>query len=151
MRVSITWEAVSRCDSCPEQATYLLKTGQIASALNKSNTARRYANQLLALEPDNADAIMLIGDAIASASNSCNDGALGKRSVYWVAHDYYSRAKKMNPELAEKADKRMGKVSKQYPTIDEVFSLGLQAGGTFTVKDIAGCPCSGESTIIRVR
>ena len=144
-------EAVSRCDSCPEQATYLLKTGQIASALNKSNTARRYANQLLALEPDNADAIMLIGDAIASASNSCNDGALGKRSVYWVAHDYYSRAKKMNPELAEKADKRMGKVSKQYPTIDEVFSLGLQAGGTFTVKDVAGCPCSGESTIIRVR
>jgi hypothetical protein len=57
----------------------------------------------------------------------------------------------MNPELAEKADKRMGKVSKQYPTIDEVFSLGLQAGGTFTVKDVAGCPCSGESTIIRVR
>ena len=144
-------EAVSLCDSCPEQATYLLKTGQIASALKKSNTARRYANQLLALEPENADAIMLIGDAIASASNSCNDGALGKRSVYWVAHDYYNRAKRMNPELSEKADKRMSKVSKQYPTIDEVFSLGLQAGGTFTVKDVAGCPCSGESTIIRVR
>ena len=144
-------EAVSRCDSCANQVTYLLKTGQIASALKKSSTARRYANQVLALEPNNADAIMLMGDAIASASSSCNDGALGKRAVYWVAHDYYARAKRMNPELAEKADKRMSKMSKQYPTIDEVFALGLQAGGNFTVKNVAGCPCSGESTIIRVR
>ena len=120
-------------------------------ALKKSSTARRYANQVLALEPNNADAIMLIGDAIASASSSCNDGALGKRAVYWVAHDYYSRAKRMNSELAEKAGKRMSKMSKQYPTIDEVFALGLQAGGNFTVKNVAGCPCSGESTIIRVR
>lgn len=144
-------EAVSLCDSCPEQITYLLKTGQIASALKKSSTARRYANQILALEPNNADAVMLIGDAVASASRACNDGALGKRAVYWVAHDYYSRAKKMNPELAEKAGKRMSKMSKQYPTIDEVFELGLQAGGTFTVKSVSGCPCSGESTIIRVR
>ena len=119
--------------------------------MKKSSTARRYANQVLALEPNNADAIMLIGDAIASASSSCNDGALGKRAVYWVAHDYYSRAKRMSPELAEKAEDRMSKMSKQYPTIDEVFALGLQAGGNFTVKNVAGCPCSGESTIIRVR
>jgi tetratricopeptide (TPR) repeat protein len=144
-------EAVSRCDSCPNQMAYLLKTGQIASALKRSSTAKRYANQVIALDPSNADAYMLIGDAIAGATSSCNDGALGKRAVYWVAHDYYSRAKRMNPELAEKANARMSKMSKQFPTIDEVFSLGLQAGGTFTVKDVAGCPCSGESTIIRVR
>ena len=144
-------EAVSRCDSCPNQMAYLLKTGQIASALKRSSTAKRYANQVIAIDPSNADAYMLIGDAIAGASSSCNDGALGKRAVYWVAHDYYSRAKRMNPELAEKANARMSKMSKQFPTIDEVFSLGLQAGGTFTVKDVAGCPCSGESTIIRVR
>ena len=54
-------------------------------------------------------------------------------------------------EVAEKAEDRMSKMSKQYPTIDEVFALGLQAGGNFTVKNVAGCPCSGESTIIRVR
>ena len=144
-------EAVSRCDSCPEQLSYLLKTGQIASALKRSSTAKRYARQVLAIDPDNADAYMLIGDAVAGASNACNDGALGKRAVYWVAHDYYSRAKRMDPELVEKANSRMSKMSSQFPTIDEVFTLGLQAGTSFTVKQVAGCPCSGETTNIRVR
>jgi len=144
-------EAVSMCDSCSEQLYYLKKTGQIASALKKANTAKRYARQILAIDPNIADAYMLIGDAIAGSSSSCDDGALGKRAVYWVAHDYYERAKKMDSELAEKAQTRMDKMSKQYPTIDEVFSLGLQAGQSFTVKSISGCPCSGESTTIRVR
>ena len=144
-------EAVSLCDSCPKQMAYLLKTGQIASALKRSSTAKRYANQVIAIDPNNADAYMLIGDAIAGATSSCNDGALGKRAVYWVAHDYYSRAKRMNPELAEKANARMSKMSKQFPTIDEVFTLGLQAGTSFTVKQVSGCPCSGMTTNIRVR
>ena len=144
-------EAVSRCDSCPNQMAYLLKTGQIASALKRSGTAKRYANQVIAIDPSNADAYMLIGDAIAGATSSCNDGALGKRAVYWVAHDYYARAKRMNPELEEKANARMSKMSKQFPTIEEVFTLGLQAGTSFTVKQVSGCPCSGMTTNIRVR
>jgi len=144
-------EAVSRCDSCPNQMSYLLKTGQIASALKRSSTAKRYANQVIAIDPSNADAYMLIGDAIAGAPSACNDGALGNRAVYWVAHDYYSRAKRMNPELAEKANTRMSKMSKQFPTIEEIFTLGLQAGTSFTVKQVSGCPCSGMTTNIRVR
>ena len=144
-------EAVSSCDSCPQQLTYLLKTGQIASALKRSSTAKRYARQVLAIDPDNADAYMLIGDAIAGASSACNDGALGKRAVYWVAHDYYSRAKRMDPELGEKANSRMREMSNRFPTIDEVFTLGLEAGTSFTVKQVEGCPCSGETTNIRVR
>ena len=144
-------EAVMSCDSCSDQLTYLLKTGQIASALKRSNTARRYARQVLAIDSNNADAYLLIGDAIAGASNACDDGALGKRSVYWLAHDYYARAKRMDPELATIASKKMSNMEKQFPTIDEVFSLGLQAGSNFTVKESGSCPCSGESTVIRVR
>jgi tetratricopeptide (TPR) repeat protein len=144
-------EAVSRCDSCPNQMDYLLKTGQIASALKRSSTAKRYANQVIAIDPSNADAYILLGDAIAGASSDCNDGALGIRAVYWVAHDYYDRAKRMNPELEEKANARMSKMSNQFPTIEEVFTLGLQAGTSFTVKEVSGCPCSGMITNIRVR
>lgn len=144
-------EAVASCDSCSEQTTYLLKAGQIASALKKSNTARRYARQVLALDPQNADAYMLIGDAIAGASSACDDGAIGKRAVYWLAHDYYARAKGMDSELAETANKKMRNMEKQFPTIDEIFALGLSAGSKFTVKESGSCPCSGETTTIRVR
>tara|TARA_B100000427_G_C15495860_1_gene589788 strand:- start:7 stop:1401 length:1395 start_codon:yes stop_codon:yes gene_type:complete len=144
-------EAVMNCDSCTEQLTYLLKTGQIASALNRPNTAKRYARQVLAIDPGNADAYMLIGDAIAGSPKACDDGALGTRAIYWVAHDYYSKAKRLNPDLSKTAETKMRNMEKQFPTIDDVFTLGLSAGASFTVKASGSCPCSGETTTIRVR
>ena len=70
-------EAVMNCDSCSEQLTYLLKAGQIASALKRPSTAKRYARQVLAINNANAEAYMLIGDAIAGSSSACDDGAIG--------------------------------------------------------------------------
>ncbi len=144
-------DAVNRCGECSDKVTYLLKTGQIASAMGRTGTAKSYARQVLEVDPENADAYMLIGDAIAGSSSSCDDGALGARSVFWVASDYYARAKRMNAELAELADKKMSNMAKQFPTVDDIFTFGKQAGGSFTVPNKPGCPCAGESTTIRVR
>ena len=71
--------------------------------------------------------------------------------MYWVASDYYARAKRLNEELAEKAGKKMANMAKQFPTVDDIFTYGKQAGGSFTVPSKPGCPCSGETTTIRVR
>jgi tetratricopeptide (TPR) repeat protein len=144
-------DAVNRCEDCSEKLTYLLKTGQIASAMGRTSTARNYARQVLEIDAENADAYMLIGDAIAGSSSACDDGALGGRSVFWVASDYYARAKRMNAELAELADKKMANMAKQFPTVDDIFTYGKQAGGSFTVPNKGGCPCAGETTTIRVR
>ena len=144
-------DAVNRCEDCSEKLTYLLKTGQIASAMGRTSTARNYARQVLEIDADNADAYMLIGDAIAGSSSACDDGALGGRSVFWVASDFYARAKRMNAELAELADKKMANMAKQFPTVDDIFTYGKQAGGSFTVPNKGGCPCAGETTTIRVR
>ena len=144
-------DAVNRCGDCTEKVTYMLKTGQIASAMGRTSTARNYARQVLDIDAENADAYMLIGDAIAGSSKACNDGALGGRSVYWVASDYYARAKRMNDELAELANKKIANMAKQFPTVDDIFTYGKQAGGSFTVPNKAGCPCAGETTTIRVR
>ena len=144
-------DAVNRCGDCTEKVTYMLKTGQIASAMGRTSTARNYARQVLDIDAENADAYMLIGDAIAGSSKACNDGALGGRSVYWVASDYYVRAKRMNDELAELANKKIANMAKQFPTVDDIFTYGKQAGGSFTVPNKSGCPCAGETTTIRVR
>ena len=71
-------DAVERCGDCSDKLTYLLKTGQIASALGRSTTAKSYARKVLDLDAENGDAYMLIGDAIAGSSSACNDGALGQ-------------------------------------------------------------------------
>ena len=144
-------DAVERCGDCAEMQTYLLKKGQLASAMGRSTTAKSYARQVLELDAENGDAYMLIGDAVAGSSSACDDGALGGRSVYWVASDYYSRAKRLDSELAATAEKKIDNMAKQFPTIDDIFTYGKQAGGTFVVPSKSGCPCSGESTTIRVR
>jgi tetratricopeptide (TPR) repeat protein len=144
-------DAVNRCEDCSERVTYLLKTGQIASALGRSVTAKQYARQVLDLDSDNAEAYMLIGDAIAGSSSACDDGALGARSVFWVASDYYARAKNLDAELGDLANKKISNMAKQFPTVDDIFTFGKSAGGSFTVGNKPGCPCSGETTTIRVR
>lgn len=144
-------DAVNRCEDCSEKLTYLLKTGQIASAMGRTSTARNYARKVLDIDAENADAYMLIGDAIAGSSSACEDGALGGRSVFWVASDYYARAKRMNADLAELADRKMTNMAKQFPTVEDIFTYGKQAGGSFTVPNKGGCPCAGETTTIRVR
>jgi hypothetical protein len=103
------------------------------------------------LDSDNADAYMLIGDAIAGSSSACDDGALGARSVYWVASDYYARASRLDAEVADLAGRKMANMAKQFPTVDDIFTYGKTAGGSFTVGTKPGCPCSGETTTIRVR
>ncbi len=95
---------------------------------------------------------MLIGDAIAGAASKCDDGALGKRLAYLRACDYYQRAvNKGDEETSAKARKKLNSNSKQFPSVDEIFTVGKSVGAEITIPAISGCPCSGEKTSIRVR
>ena len=145
-------QAVELCPDCSDREIYVLKAGQVASFLGNAYKAKSYAQDLLAMNPESADAYMLIGDAIAGAAASCDDGALGMRAAYWVAADYYARARSMgDDELKERADRKIGNCSKQFPTVDDIFTVGKAAGDAFKVGSISGCPCAGETTRIRVR
>jgi len=145
-------QAVELCGDCAEKEMYLLKTGKIASFLGKTSTARNYAQRVLAINSESADALMLIGDAIAGAASNCNDGALGSRLAYLRACDYYQRAvNKGNEETAAKARKKLNSNSKQFPSVEEIFTVGKSVGDEITIPSIPGCPCSGEKTSIRVR
>ncbi len=145
-------QAVELCGDCAEMEMYLLKTGKVASFLGKTSTARSYAQKVLAINGESADAFMLIGDAIAGAASNCDDGALGKRLAYLRACDYYQRAvNKGDEETAAKARKKLNSNSKQFPSVEEIFTVGKSVGNEITIPPIAGCPCSGEKTTIRVR
>ena len=145
-------QAVELCAGCTEMETYLLKTGKIASFLGKTVAARSYAQEVLDINSESADALMLIGDAIAGAASKCDDGALGSRLAYLRACDYYQRAvNKGDEETAAKAAKKLSANSKQFPSMEEIFAVGKSKGDNIQIPTISGCPCSGESTVIRVR
>lgn len=138
-------QAVELCSDCMEGETYLLRAGQVASVQKLFSKARNYAKRVLAINSKNGSAIILEGDVIFSMSSQCDDGALGSRSVYWLAYDYYAKAKSADPSVAEAASKKMSAAKAQFPSKEDIFNYTKKEGDPFTV------PCVGESTTVRAR
>ncbi|NQX93286.1 MAG: hypothetical protein HRT74_14385 [Flavobacteriales bacterium] len=137
-------EAVELCAECAEEERYLLRAGQVANILKQTGKARGYAKKILAKNPNSGEAYILIGDAVVAAAASCDDGALGQRAMYWLAVDYYYKAKSNDSSLAEKAQKKINTYSKQFPEKSDLFKNGVDEGSIFTC-------CSGETTKARAR
>jgi tetratricopeptide (TPR) repeat protein len=138
-------QAADMCTDCGDKEMINLKAGQVASSMGQSKKARSYANKVLAINPGSGEAYLLIGDAIAGSASMCDDGALGSRSVYWLAVDYYNRAASKDASIADRARKKAGTYKGQFPSIEELFEYSLKEGADFTVT------CWGESTKIRKR
>jgi tetratricopeptide (TPR) repeat protein len=138
-------QAVDLCDGCQDKPRYLLKAGQVASANGNHALARSYANQILSIEPKNGEAIMLIGNAVAAQGAACE--APDSWGVYWLAYDYYQRAKSLDPSVSEKAGERMAASAARFPTQAEAFFHQLSEGQAYQ----AACAGLNESTTVRTR
>jgi len=140
-------QAVELCGgNCVEKKTYMLKAAQVASALKRTSTAKQYANQVLEIDPKSGEAYLVIGDAVTGSSDRCDDGKLGARAIYWLAYDYYQRAKSLDPSIAEKANQKMTAARSQFPSKQDIFIYSLSEGDSFDVT----CPWN-ETTTIRAR
>ncbi len=111
---------------------------------NQSNLglARQYANKILAVNPNNGNAIIILG--VVYYSNACGS-ADDKSMAACIAVDYFNRAKSVDPSCAAEANKQIAKYSKFYLTKERAFFLNLKAGDPYTIS------CSGETTTVRIR
>ena len=85
---------------------------------------------------------MLIGDIIATTSG-CGDNKCINASVFWLAVDYYNRAKSADPTVANDANTKIATYSRYYPNKEDCFFYSITDGQTIEV------PCYGESTKAR--
>ncbi|MBK6343254.1 MAG: hypothetical protein IPF41_11865 [Flavobacteriales bacterium] len=138
-------QAVELCTGCSDRVKYLLKAGQVASALGNHSKARSYANQVLQIEPKNGEALILIGNAIAAQAGGCE--VPDSWGAYWLAYDYYQRARSLDPSVSDKASERMGSCNARFPTKEELFFRNMKEGDSFQV----GCGGLNESTTVRVK
>ena len=138
-------EAIDLCGGCPDKVKYLLKAGQVASAQGGHGTARGYANQVLQVEPRNGEALILIGDAVSAAAGGCD--VPDKWGAYWLAYDYYQRAKSLDPSVADKAGDRMSRAAAHFPGTNDAFFHQLSDGQAFQVA----CGGLNESTTVRTK
>ncbi len=139
-------EAINLEENPQNRAEYLWELASITYNEFKNPTqARALAYKALEANPGMGKAYKLIGDMYARESN-CGADDFEKKTVYWAAVDKYSKAKQVDPELADEMDGLINTYMKYFPAKDDIFFHDLTIGDTYTV----GC-WMGEKTTIRAR
>ncbi len=99
---------------------------------NNVQEARNYARKALAINPNNCKALMLIGDIYASSARSFSSDDFEKATVFWVAVDYFTRARAGEDCLAE-ASKKANSYRSYFPNKETAFFQSIKEGDTYRV------------------
>ncbi len=99
---------------------------------SKYQEARDMARKAISLDPDLCEAYILIGDIYARSSSAFNGTNLEKSSIFWVAVDYYNKARRVDDCAADAANKAAD-YKKYFPNKEDAFMEGLQDGQSYKV------------------
>ena len=130
-----------------EDAQMLYELGSYYLAkLDNLAMAAQAARQIPAKDASLAGkAHMIMGSVWASSR--CGGNEIESRAKWWVAVDYFVKAKNADPSLAEEADKLISTYRQYFPMQEEAFMYDIVDGNSFTAV------CSGmrENTTVRTR
>lgn len=74
----------------------------------------------------------------------CSGNEMQQRAKYWVATDYFQKAK-ADPELADEAASYIARASVYFPKVEDAFMYDLSNGSSFSIS------CGGMSAVTTVR
>lgn len=77
----------------------------------------------------------------------CGGDEITSRAPYWVACDFFAKAKAADPSLTDEANRYIGKFSSYFPEAADAFMYNLQKGQAFT----ANCGGMTASTTVKTR
>lgn len=120
-------------DALKKEKAYLM-LGQVYLAQRNWTAAKATALKMLEANPYDGNAFILLGDAYAFGASTCGDNELSKRAGYWAAVDKYIQARKVDPEVAETANKRIATYSAYFPSVETIFFHGYKEGESYRVE-----------------
>lgn len=100
---------------------------------NALSEARTYAKKALEINPDKCEANMLIGDIYVAASRNFDGSSLQKSAVFWLAVDYFEKARR-GEDCSIDAANKVSTYKKYFPNKEDAFMEGLQAGQSYKVE-----------------
>jgi tetratricopeptide (TPR) repeat protein len=135
-------DALNIDDDGTKSDVYLLLTS-IYKQMNDYQKARTYARKSLDLNPGQGHAWLMIGDMYAAGAADCGDNDITKKAPYWAAVDMYRKAKNVDEDVVDIANKRIEIYSKQFPLTETLFFYNLNEGDPYTV----GCWINENTTV----
>ena len=129
-------EAIDREDSdAAQDAEYYYELAVYNFKCGNNLAAEQAAKKVIPLATTSeikGKTYMLIGTIWGGVR--CDGNDIAKRAPYWVAVDYFERAKAADPELAAEANKRINEYKKYYPLTADAFMFGVNDGETYPVS-----------------
>ncbi len=127
-------EAIEKQTDSLKKAAYYYELGVITySQLGELSKARQYAYNSISLDKKSGKPYILIGNIYAAASKSCGTDNFEHAAVYWVAVDKFIKAKRVDPEVTELADKYIDTYKQHFPGKEDAFFHGISEGDEYTV------------------
>lgn len=137
-------QAIDLAQDEKKKADYYIELAESQRSAGKFGAARKNARKAASLKGGWGLPYLMIGDMIASSSSCGGEDACKQKAIYWLAVDYYSKAKSIDPSVTGKANSKIATYSKYFPTKEDCFFGGTKAGDTINI----GC-WIGESTKAR--
>jgi len=118
-----------------DKAEYFYEMAQVLYLYKADyKKARDLAKKSIELKPEWGLPYMLIGKIYISAYKNFGENDFDKSTVFWVAVDYFKKAKSVDPTVSEEASKLIKMYSEYFPISDDIFYRVLNFGDPYTVK-----------------
>lgn len=130
---------------------YNLAAASAAIGSGQGSTAASFARKVLTYDSGNGKAYLIIGDAIAASAPNCGDDEVTQKAGYWLAVDYYQKAKANDSSVASAANAKISAYSKRFPDKKLLFQYNyMDASGNLKKEPVKiGCWIN-ESTMPRL-
>ena len=126
---------VNKTEDQNKKAKYTLLIAKIYYGdIKNFPQARKFALHAAQLRSNWGEPYLLIGKLYASSGPLCGPGrGWDSQIVTWPAIDMFSKAKNVDPSIAEEANKWIREYSKYMPKREDIFQRNLTKGQSFTV------------------
>lgn len=116
------------------KSRYIYEKALILLQEKKFQKSREYARKAIKLNKKNGKAYELIGLIYVQASRSFSKDPFECSTLFWLAVDYFKKAKAADPSLAAACNAKIKQYKPYFPKKEDAFMLGLTDGKTHTVK-----------------
>ncbi len=127
------------------RADWFYELALVSSANKNFCDAIAYSREAVANNSNLGKAYIVMADAIIASRENLGED-FEQRAAFWVAADKYTKAKSVDPSVADEANKKLNDYAGQYPNNEEVFFRDLKDGDSYQVKG-----CISEYTTVRSR
>lgn len=103
------------------------------SHYKENRAARQLALQAVATRPNWGVPYILIGQIYIQAREEIYTDSFDRSTVFWAAIDKFAKAKRVDPEVADKANDMIRQYSKFFPNNEVVFFHALKDGGSYKI------------------